>query len=428
LKFLFITIESLAGDLAWAIRKEGHEVKYFIRNEDYKDVHDGFVDKVNDWREHTDWADVIIFDDIGYGKEADELRQAGKLVVGGGVYTEKLEENRGFGQTEMKRLGIKTLQCWDFNDFEALLTFLKDNPGRYVFKPSDDLDFQSPEKDLIYIGQDESGQDLYEIIKSNKKYLTKIIRKFQLQEYASGVEISSGAFFNGKKFIYPISVGFEHKRLFPNNIGPLTGEMGTLHYFDNARNKIFRATTARFEKDLANSGYIGFIDINCMVNESGIYPLEFTCRFGYPYISIQMEGIDSKFGEFFYKLAKGEDQKLKINNIFQVGVVCCVPPFPYDDKTRVNIYKDLSIIFKKPNLFYKGIHLGDVKIVDDVWRIAGDAGYVLVIAGSAPTVSKARKLAYDKVNRVLIQNMYYRNDIGASWTKDRRRLKKWGYI
>ena len=37
-----------------------------------------------------------------------------------------------------------------------------------------------------------------------------------------------GAFFNGNDFIYPINVNFEHKKLFPGDIGPFTGEMGTL--------------------------------------------------------------------------------------------------------------------------------------------------------------------------------------------------------
>ncbi|MEI7425107.1 MAG: phosphoribosylamine--glycine ligase, partial [Candidatus Staskawiczbacteria bacterium] len=83
LKFLFVSQESLSGDLALHIKKEGHEVKAYIKAETDKDVYDGFLDKVPDWKEHIDWADVIIFDDVGFGHEADELRAKGKLVVGG---------------------------------------------------------------------------------------------------------------------------------------------------------------------------------------------------------------------------------------------------------------------------------------------------------------------------------------------------------
>src|SRR3989338_2463180 len=79
-KFLFVSWESLSGDLAFQIKKEGHEVKAYIKSESDKDVYDGFFEKVEDWNQHVEWADVIIFDDVGFGKEADELRKNGKLV------------------------------------------------------------------------------------------------------------------------------------------------------------------------------------------------------------------------------------------------------------------------------------------------------------------------------------------------------------
>src|SRR3989339_1113771 len=89
-KFLFVSWESLSGDLAWQIKKEGHEVKIYVKAESDKDVYDGFLEKVDDWKQFIDWADVIIFDDVGFGKEADELRKKGKPVVGGSSYTAKL--------------------------------------------------------------------------------------------------------------------------------------------------------------------------------------------------------------------------------------------------------------------------------------------------------------------------------------------------
>jgi len=422
-KFLFVGVESLSGDLAWQIKKEGHEVKIYVKRDGDKDVYDGFLEKVDDWNQFVDWADVIIFDDVGFGTVADELRKKGKLIVGGSIYTDKLEEDREFGQSEMKRVGMLTLPHWDFSDYDIALKFIEDNPGRYVYKPSGYT--PSDYKGMLFLGKDEDGKDIHEILKSNKKVLQKRVGQFQLQKFASGVEIAVGAFFNGNDFIYPININFEHKKLFPGDIGPFTGEMGTLMYWSPS-NTIFQTTLEKIKLDLQNSKYVGYIDINCIANGRGIYPLEFTARFGYPTISIQEEGVISPWGEFLYSIAKGENYPLKTKRGFQVGVVVAVPPFPFDDKSEMDIYKDLSVIFKKPNL--EGVHLGDVKIIDGAWRIAGESGYALVVTGSGTTVEDSRKQVYGRIENILLQNMFYRTDIGLGWSEDSDKLQTWGYL
>src|SRR3989344_5748694 len=368
-KFLFISL-GYAGDVAWELKKEGHEVKYYLNPKYGDDLYDGFFEKIKNWKDYVDWADVIIFD-----------------------------------------------------DYDTALELIRENPGRYVFKPSGLV--TSDVKDLLFLGKEEDGRDLYEIINHNKILLQKKFKRFQLQKLASGVEIGVSAFFNGVDFIYPITIGFEHKRLFPGELGPLTGEMGTSIFFCEP-NYFFNITLEKMRGDLQKAGYVGFIDINCIANGRGIYPLEFTCRFGYPFISIQLEGITSPIGEFFFEIANRRPYNLKAKRGFQVGVVCATPPFPFYDKSKVGIYKDLSILFKKPNI--DGVHLGDVKLVDGDWRLAGDEGYDLDITGSGTTMEEARKQAYGRIDNIILQNIFYRTDIGATWSEDSDRLHSWGYL
>ncbi len=422
-KFLFVSYESLSGDLAWQILKEGNEVKICVKDPDDQDVYDGFLEKVPDWKVFKDWADVIVFDDTGFGSVADSLRKEGKVVVGGSVYTDKLEMDREFGQEEMKSVGMNVLPHWDFMDFDEATKFIRENVGRYIFKPSGDI--SSEQKGILFIGQEEDGKDLIEVLEHNKKSWSKKIKKFQLQKVATGVEIATGAFFNGQDFIYPVNVNFEHKKLFPGDIGPYTGEMGTLMYWTQP-NQIFNVTLAKMKDKLAESKYVGYVDVNCIVNARGIYPLEFTCRFGYPTISIQMEGVLSNWGDFLYALARGENFELKTKRGFQIGVVVAVPPFPYNDKTEFSTYKDSSILFKKPNT--DGVHLGDVKLVDGDWKLAGESGYALVVTGSNGTVEEARHQVYRRLKNIMLQNMYYRTDIGVKWNKDSDQLQTWGYL
>jgi len=421
-KFLFVSWESISGDLAWQIQKEGHKVKVYIKDKD--DTYEGILEKVDNWKDHIDWADVIVFDDVGFGSKADELRKIGKLVVGGSVYADKLEEDREFGQSEMSRVGMLTLPHWNFDDYDAALKFIQENPGRYVYKPHK-FPNSSNYKGILFTAQEEDGKDLYEILSHNKSMLEKRIKKFQLQKFASGVEVAVGAFFNGNDFIYPVNINFEHKRLFPGKLGPMTGEMGTSMFWSDP-NYIFKTTLEKTKESLQEAKYVGYIDINCIANARGIYPLEFTCRFGYPTISIHQEGILSEWGEFLHAIASQQPYDLKTQKGFQVGVVCVVPPWPYNDKREVEIHKDSSILFKKPN--FDGVHLGDIKIIDGDWKIASNVGYALIITGSGLTMEEARKQAYSRIENIMLQDMFYRTDIGLSWGEDSDKLQTWGYL
>ena len=425
-KFLFVSLESLSGDLAWQLVKEGHEVKAYIKAKGDADVYNGFIEKVDNWESLKDWADVIVFDDDEFGEIAEKLRKSGKFVIGGSVYTDRLEMDRDFGQTEMKKYGVNILPQWQFTNYEEAIQFIKNNPDRYVFKPSGNT--PSAGKSLLFIGQEEDGKDLLELIEQNKKIWAKKAPVFQLQKFISGVEIAVGAFFNGHDFILPINVNFEHKRVFPGDIGPLTGEMGTLMYWSEP-NKLFKMTLEKMKPALIESGYVGYIDINTIVNGRGIYPLEFTARFGYPTIQIQSEGILTPMGEFLYRLAKGEDFELKTKKGFQVGVRIMVPTLlvKSTEKETIELYRDLPILFKKPGNL-EGVHIEDVKLEDGVWRIAGQSGVLMVVTGSGTTVGEARHQVYNRIKNVMVQDMFYRTDIGVKWNTDSDKLQTWGYL
>jgi phosphoribosylamine--glycine ligase len=155
--------------------------------------------------------------------------------------------------------------------------------------------------------------------------------------------------------VLPVNINFEHKKLYPGDIGPSTGEMGTTMFWSEPT-RIFNATLKKMEPRLREEGYVGYIDVNCMVNSNGIYPLEFTSRFGYPTISIQQEGMLTPIGELFYRLAEGSITQFKARSGFQVGVRIMVPPFPYTDpETFAKTSKDAVIIFKKPSR--DGVHI-----------------------------------------------------------------------
>lgn len=423
--FLFASGDGLISDIAWQIHKEGHNVKYCIENKMEADIADGFVPKVNDWRTEVDWADVIVFDDVlGWGTKAQKLRQQGKKVIGGTPYSDKLEDDRSFGQEELKRAKVHIIPYKEFRDFEVAIDYVKNNPGRYVIKPSGEA---QNIKRLLFVGMEEDGSDVVRVLEAYKRVWASKIKIFQLQKRVNGVEIAIGAFFNGHKFVRPININFEHKKLFPGNIGPATGEMGTAMFWAN-NNTLFENTLLKMEQKLAQENYVGYIDINCIVNNAGIYPLEFTARFGYPTISIQQESMLTPMGEFFYRLANGEDFEFKVKKGFQIGVRVVVPPYPFRDKKTFDSYsKDATIVFKKNNNL-EGVHIEDVKLINGQWTVTGSAGVALIVAGVGLTMKQAKAQAYSRISNILIPNMYYRKDIGDRWEEDSDKLHSWGII
>ncbi len=420
-KFLFVSRQALIHDLAWEVRKEGHAVRYCILSRSDRDVADGLLDKVDDWEAHKDWADVIVFDDTGFGEVAEKLRREGRAVVGGTRLSDRLEEDRDFGQSEMKAAGLTTLPNWDFDSFDAAIDFIRKQPDRYVVKPNGKA---QNEKVLSFVGQEEDGRDLVTMLEHYKKGWGSKIRSFQIQKYVSGVEVAVGAFFNGKDFILPALVNFEHKRMFNDEIGPSTGEMGTTCFW-TGEISLFRKTLARMKDRI--QGYVGYIDINCIVNAHGLFPLEFTTRFGYPTINLQIEGVLSPWGAFLEGLARGASVELRTKKGFQVAVVIGVPPFPFVDPDAFRKYsEDAVVMFRKE--IREGLHPCDLKLVDGDWRLAGNSGYAAVVTGSGPTMQDARRETYNRVKNLIIPNMFYRTDIGERWQRDGDLLQTWGYL
>ncbi|QLG62544.1 phosphoribosylamine--glycine ligase [Halorarum salinum] len=430
-RFLFCSLDAaLIADLAWQVHEEGHDVRYYIEAESDGEIGNGFVPKTDDWRADVEWADVVVFDDVwvgsdvGTGELARELRERGKAVVGGTPNTDSLEEDRGYAMQILEEHGVNTIEHHVFHDFDEGIRHVRKNPAPYVIKPLGEV---QNVKRLLYVGNEDDGSDVVDVLGAYEKAWGYRMKGFQLQRKVEGVEIAVCGFFDGEGFIDRVNFNFEHKKLFPGNIGPSTGEMGTSMFWAG-HNKLFEETLGKLEGWLAEEGYVGSIDLNCIVNGDGIHPLEFTPRFGYPTIALQEESFESGTGEFLHDLAHGDDPELEVHDGYQVGVRIVLPPFPFDDeRTYDECSRNAAVVFDADS--HEGVHLEDVKRVDGQWRVAGDNGMPLVVTGKGETMQEARERCYDRIGDVVMPNMYYRDDVGERWIEgDGDRLHAWSYL
>lgn len=422
-KFLFVSRYGESLDIAFAVQNEGHKVKMYIEESGCREIGLGFVKRTVNWNKNIDWADIVVFDYTGYGKESERLKKLGKLVFGGSEYTDRLEMDRNFGQEELKRHGIKILPSKDFHTFDEAVNFISAHPDCYVVKPSGET---QELKQLLFVGQEDEGSDVIRILRAYERTWGNDFGTFQIQKKVKGVEVSVAGFFNGYDFISPVNVTFEHKKLFPRELGVSTGEMGSSMFWTK-KSPIFEATLRKFAPTLREHGFIGHIDLNCIVNGNGIYPLEFTSRFGFPQVFIQRAGINEEFGQFLLKVARGMQFTINVKKGFQVGAFIVVPPFPYEDKKTFRLFsKDAVVVFKKDKK--EGVHPMHVKRINDEWLITGDTGIAVLVTGTGITMRDAQRSMQNRISNVIVNNGYYRTDIGDRWLEDSDRLWSWGLL
>ena len=167
MKFLWISPNGDTVDVAWRVKLEGNEVKYFIPKQKMvepelekvsRETGEGFIEKIPSYEPAVSWADIIVIDAKGQGnkletgKLADTLKKRGKMVVGAGEQVEKMEMDRDFGQSVLRAHGVEIVPTYKFNNFDEGKKFISENPGKYVVKPNADIDSQ-----FTVVGKEEGG-------------------------------------------------------------------------------------------------------------------------------------------------------------------------------------------------------------------------------------------------------------------------------
>ena len=416
MRFLGVTETCDLAALYLRLAAEGHQVKVAISDSYARGTLAGLIEQIPDWREALKWvgkADpngAIIFESVseGFGAIQDALRQDGYQVIGGSAFGDRLENDRAYAQQILARLGFPSGHIWEFSDPAAAGDFIRARPARYVLK------FNGPghASSDNYVGQLPDGRDVLALLARRFDGRATPPESFILMEYIDGVEMGVGAYFDGEQFLLPACLDWEHKRFFAGDLGELTGEMGTVATFDRS-DHFFDRTLARIAPTLRNRGHVGYVNLNTIVNDAGIWPLEFTCRFGYPGFAILSPLQEVGWGDLFRAMLDRSSRHFKTRRGFSVGVVMTTPPFPYTRK-QVPEPIGLPIIFKTSldREDQRNIHYGEVGLAGGELATSGLYGWTMVVTGVGKTISAARSAAYERIARIMIPNARYRLDIG----------------
>jgi phosphoribosylamine--glycine ligase len=400
------------GSLYMRLLAEGHEVKVFVEYDEARGTMAGLVPRTADWRSELEWLGrdgILIFEAVseGYGALQDELRAAGYKVVGGSAFGDRLENDRAYAQDVLAGLGLKIAAVHAFQDGSAGDSFLTANPGRYVLKFSGP-DFASSDN---YVGQLADGSDVRAMLAARFRARGGEPAPFVLMDHVEGVEMGVGAYFDGERFLAPACLDWEHKRFFAGDMGELTGEMGTAATFDRS-GRFFDLTLARLEPLLREHRHVGYVNLNTIVNPAGIWPLELTCRFGYPGFAVLEPLQATGWGDLLEAMAGGSAGTFETRPGFSVGIVLTTPPFPYT-RRQVGEPVGLPVILDPAPAAedLANLHFGEVGLEGGQLVTSGLYGWTLVATGTGPDIESARSAAYDLAGRVFVPGIRYRLDI-----------------
>ncbi len=432
MRFLGIGEYCDLGDMYRRLEAAGHEVRVYVESTSAHDVFGGMLHFTPDWRADLNWVreagedGVVLFESAVKGELQDRLRRDRYQVIGGSGFGDRLEADRQFGQDVLRSLGLCTARSYRYTDFGDAIEFVRASRSRYVFKNNGGDTLRTRN----YVGDLEDGSDMIGLLSLYRSQWGGPGKPdFVLMEHVAGVEVGVGAYFNGTAFLRPACLDWEHKRLFPGELGELTGEMGTIIPYRGAE-CIFDATLARMADRLRESGYCGYINLNLIANEHGLWPLEFTSRFGYPGYAICEALHIEPWDVIFRKMLRGKSLEFATAAGFAAGVVLTVPPFPYSHG-YAELSKGAPISFRATMTDgdYDRLHLAEVARLGTQLVTSGTTGYVGVATGTGDSVEQARDRAYELARKMVVPNLRYRVDIGERVARhDLSRLEALGYL
>ena len=302
-------------------------------------------------------------------------------------------------------LGLPVAPSRRLDGMAAASAFVRDRPRRYVLK-FDGAGFGAAD---TYVGQLDDGRDLLAVLAAKLKARGDTPTSFILQDHVAGMEMGVGGWFDGRDWTGPPCLDWEHKRFFPGDLGEFTGEMGTVATFERSR-RFFDRTLGRLTPLLREQGFRGYLNLNTIVNDGGIWPLEFTARFGYPGFAVLEPLQATPWADLLGRVADGRGFDYQARPGFSVGLVLTTRPFPFL-RHYVPSPVGLPVVFAQP-VPAEHVHYGEVGLDGGQLVTAGYHGWTMVVTGTGLDIAAARAQAYDHARQVIVPDLRYRIDIG----------------
>lgn len=338
----------------------------------------------------------------------DKFQAAGLRIFGPTAGAAQLEGSKAFTKDFLERHNIPTGSYGNFTDVDKAIAYIEKEGAPIVIK----ADGLAAGKGVILAQTNEEAIEAVKDMLSGNAFGDAGARVV-IEEFLTGEEASFICMIDGEH-VLPMATSQDHKARDNGDLGPNTGGMGayspapvvTPEIHDRIMNEVIWPTV----KGMAAEGntYTGFLYAGVMVADDGTpNMLEYNVRFGDPETQPIMMRLQSDIVELCNAaIDKKLDQvTAQWDSRNSLGVVLAAGGYPanYNSGDVINGLETNTKTDRK--IFHAGTAEKDGKIVT-----AG--GRVLCAVALGDSVSEAQTKAYELVDEISWDNVYYRTDIG----------------
>ncbi len=274
MKFLIISEEGCASNIAWKLKTEGHDVYYFVKEADDKHALDGMVKKLSSLKEAAKQSpDVVILDgDLGVKDFDESLRKNGWKVIGGSDWGNKLVNDQKFANKVMESFGIRSPRSFAFSTLEAAKEFVKAQEHFFTFECEG------------YCFTPKSKEELVQGMKQVPDCACT------LSEVITGQDVSIELWYSkGTPLAYPVT-NLNTDTLFNGDLGPYAyGQTSLAFAYPTRQPKLVQESLKKMQIFLERVQYTGFLCLYGTVKKNKFYGKRFSTNVSSSTITLLQE-------------------------------------------------------------------------------------------------------------------------------------------
>lgn len=374
--------------------------------------------------EHGDFSELIRFakkESIGLtvvGPEeplsqgiVDAFQKEGLRVFGPSRDAAQLEASKVFAKQLMRNADVPTAEFRIFDHPEPARKYVESREFPVVVK----ADGLAAGKGVIVCKTNEDALAAVERIMVREEFGRTAGRQIIVEKRLEGEELSILALVSGRAIV-PLAPTQDHKAAFDNDQGPNTGGMGaycpaplgTPELLGQIDADVLVPTVHAMKR--SRMPFRGVLYAGVMVTNQGPRVLEFNCRFGDPETQPLLMRLKTDLLDLLEATADGSlgdmaETKLEWDPRPSVCVVLASGGYP-GPYAKGKVITGLAEAAKLPDvkIFHAGTKLENKMVVTDGGRVLG-------VTALGDTLPAAKRRAYEAIERINFQGMFYRRDI-----------------